>query len=46
MYARGDPLQFVEEIVNPDISYLLGRLGPGRYARLLLLLGGGRLLLT
>jgi hypothetical protein len=45
MYAGGHPLQFVEEVVNPDVPYLLGSLGPDRYAQLLLG-GGGRLLLT
>ena len=45
MYAGGHPLQFVEEVVNPDVPYLLGSLGPDRYARLLL--GDvGRLFLT
>jgi len=45
MYAGGHLLQFIEEVVNPDVPYLLGSLGPDRYARLLLG-GGGRLLLT
>ena len=47
MYAGGHALHFVEEVVNPHVPYLLGSLGPDRYARLLqLLLGGGSLLLA